>query len=115
MFSQDYIGNTPFATLRRLGAGVRNRFSVKPGGNNSAGLVKGRPVYRMIKHAEARADTERYTLELAAHEGIFCGISSGGAICASLRPARELSDAHIVTVIRDRDDRYLTSGVFPQN
>ncbi|MCP4469426.1 MAG: pyridoxal-phosphate dependent enzyme [Gammaproteobacteria bacterium] len=115
MFSQDYIGNTPFATLRRLGAGVRNRFSVKLEGNNPAGSVKDRQVYSMIKHAEAHADTERYNPELAAHEGIFCGISSGGPICASLRLAQELSDAHIVTVTCDRDDRYLTTGFFPQN
>jgi S-sulfo-L-cysteine synthase (O-acetyl-L-serine-dependent) len=63
----------------------------------------------------SRADAERYTRELAEQEGIFCGISSGGAMCASLRLAQELSDAHIVTIACDRGDRYLTTGVFPQS
>ena len=62
----------------------------------------------------SRDDAEKYTRELAEREGIFCGISSGGALCASLRLAQELSDAHIVTIVCDRGDRYLSSGVFPQ-
>lgn len=60
----------------------------------------------------SREEAEHYSRELAAKEGIFCGISSGGAICASLRLAQELSDAHIVTIICDRGDRYLTNDVF---
>jgi len=60
----------------------------------------------------SREEAEHYTRELATREGIFCGISSGGAICASLRIAEELSDAHIVTIICDRGDRYLAAGVF---
>jgi len=60
----------------------------------------------------SREEAEHYSRELAAKEGIFCGISSGGAICASLRLAQELSDAHIVSIICDRGDRYLTSDVF---
>ena len=60
----------------------------------------------------SRSDAEKYTLALAAEEGIFCGISSGGAVCASLLLAAELTDAHIVTVICDRGDRYMTTGVF---
>jgi cysteine synthase B len=60
----------------------------------------------------SREEAEHYSRELAAKEGIFCGISSGGAICASLRLARELSDAHIVTIICDRGDRYLATDVF---
>jgi cysteine synthase B len=60
----------------------------------------------------SREEAEHYTRELAAREGIFCGISSGGAICASLRLAQELSAAHIVTVICDRGDRYLSADVF---
>jgi cysteine synthase B len=60
----------------------------------------------------SREEAEHYSRELAAKEGIFCGISSGGAICASLRLAQELSDAHIVTIICDRGDRYLTTDVF---
>ena len=60
----------------------------------------------------SREEAEHYSRELAAKEGIFCGISSGGAICASLRVAQELSAAHIVTIICDRGDRYLTNDVF---
>jgi len=60
----------------------------------------------------SREEAEHYSRELAAKEGIFCGISSGGAICASLRLAQELSGAHIVTIICDRGDRYMTTGVF---
>jgi cysteine synthase B len=291
MFLQDYIGNTPLVTLQRLGAGVRNRISVKLEGNNPAGSVKDRPAYSMIHHAESRGEiqpgdalveatsgntgialamvaamrgykmtlimpdnmsrervvamraygadiilvseqegmmkardiaiemdaageakildqfgnpdnprahyettapeiwrqsdgslthfvssmgttgtimgcsryfrevgpqvqivgvqpadgssipgirrwpeayipkiyqpqavdriidvsrdeAEEYTLLLASQEGIYCGISSGGALCASLRLAQELSDAHIVTIVCDRGDRYLTTGVF---
>ena len=60
----------------------------------------------------SREEAEHYTRELASKEGIFCGISSGGAICASLRLAQELSAAHIVTIICDRGDRYLSADVF---
>ena len=63
----------------------------------------------------SRDEAEIYTRKLAAQEGIFCGISSGGAGCASLRLAETLSDAHIVTIICDRGDRYLSTGVFPAN
>ena len=60
----------------------------------------------------SREDAEVFTRELAAKEGIFCGISSGGAVCASLRLAETLSDASIVTIICDRGDRYLSTEVF---
>ncbi len=60
----------------------------------------------------SREEAEHYTRELAAKEGVFCGISSGGAVCASLSLAKELSGAHIVTIICDRGDRYLTTGAF---
>ena len=60
----------------------------------------------------SRAEAETHTLQLAEKEGIFCGISSGGALSASLRLASELTDAHIVTIVCDRGDRYLTTGVF---
>ena len=59
-----------------------------------------------------REEAEEFTRQLAAREGLFCGISSGGNLCASLRLAQELSDAHIVTIMCDRGDRYLTTGVF---
>ncbi len=56
---------------------------------------------------------EETTRALAAQEGIFCGISSGGAVAAALQLANELENAVIVTVICDRGDRYLSTGVFP--
>ena len=60
----------------------------------------------------SRDEAEDFTRQLADREGLFCGISSGGNVCASLTVAQELSDAHIVTIICDRGDRYLTTGVF---
>jgi len=60
----------------------------------------------------SREEAEEFTRELATREGLFCGISSGGNLCASLRLAQELSDAHIVTIMCDRGDRYLTTEVF---
>ena len=52
--------------------------------------------------------------ELAAREGIFCGVSSGGAVAAALRLSRELENAVIVAIICDRGDRYLSTGVFAE-
>ncbi|HEY5739319.1 MAG TPA: pyridoxal-phosphate dependent enzyme, partial [Gammaproteobacteria bacterium] len=60
----------------------------------------------------SRDEAERVTRELAAREGILCGISSGGAVSASLRLAAEVENAVIVTIICDRGDRYLSAGVF---
>lgn len=50
---------------------------------------------------------------LAAKEGIFCGVSSGGSIAAALKLSREVENAVIVAIICDRGDRYLSTGVFP--
>jgi cysteine synthase B len=58
-------------------------------------------------------EAEEITRALAAQEGIFAGVSSGGAVAASLRLAREAEDAVIVCIICDRGDRYLSTGVFP--
>ena len=60
---------------------------------------------------QAAEDTAR---ALAAREGIFAGISSGGAVSAALDLAREVEHAVIVAIICDRGDRYLSTGVFPQ-
>ena len=60
-----------------------------------------------------QADSEDMTRRLAREEGIFCGISSGGATVAALRLSQELENAVIVTIICDRGDRYLSTGVFP--
>jgi len=50
--------------------------------------------------------------QLAAEEGIFCGVSSGGAVAGALRISQEVENATIVAVICDRGDRYLSTGVF---
>ena len=61
----------------------------------------------------SQAEAEKMTRRLACEEGIFAGISSGGAIAVSLRLASEVENATIVTIVCDRGDRYLSSGVFP--
>ncbi len=58
-------------------------------------------------------DAEEMTRQLARDEGIFAGISSGGAMWAALQVAKEAHDAIIVAIICDRGDRYLSTGVFP--
>src|SRR5690606_26030356 len=73
-------------------------------------IFDGSMVDRVINMAQRRAeDTMR---ELAAREGIFCGVSSGGAVAGALELSRELENAVIVTIIADRGDRYLSSGLF---
>jgi len=61
----------------------------------------------------SQAEAEDMTRRLAREEGIFCGISSGGSTLAALRLSAEVQNAVIVTVICDRGDRYLSTGVFP--
>jgi len=61
----------------------------------------------------SQADAEEMARRLAREEGIFAGISSGGATAVALRIAAELKNAVIVTIICDRGDRYLSTGVFP--
>jgi cysteine synthase B len=61
----------------------------------------------------SQAEAEEMTRRLAREEGIFAGISSGGAIHVALRLSKQLKNAVIVTIICDRGDRYLTTGVFP--
>jgi cysteine synthase B len=61
----------------------------------------------------SQADAEEMARRLAREEGIFAGISSGGAVAVALRIAQELKNAVIVTIICDRGDRYLSTGVFP--
>jgi len=60
-----------------------------------------------------QAEAEEMARRLASEEGIFAGISSGGAVAVALRIAAQLRDAVIVTIICDRGDRYLSTGVFP--
>ncbi len=61
----------------------------------------------------SQAEAEEMTRRLAREEGIFAGVSSGGALHVALRVARELENAVVVTIVCDRGDRYLTTGVFP--
>jgi S-sulfo-L-cysteine synthase (O-acetyl-L-serine-dependent) len=61
----------------------------------------------------SQADAEDMTRRLAREEGIFAGISSGGAVAVALRLSAELKNAVIVTIVCDRGDRYLSTGVFP--
>ena len=56
---------------------------------------------------------ETTTLKLATEEGIFCGISSGGAVAAALELSSRVENAVIVTIICDRGDRYLSTNIFP--
>jgi cysteine synthase B len=60
----------------------------------------------------SQEESEKTMRRLAAEEGIFCGVSSGGAVAGALQLAGELNGAVIVTVICDRGDRYLSTGVF---
>ena len=60
-----------------------------------------------------QADAEEMTRRMAREEGIFAGISSGGAMAVALRVAGQVRDAVIVTIVCDRGDRYLSTGVFP--
>ena len=68
-------------------------------------------VDRIIEVDQNSAET--LTRALAAQEGIFAGVSSGGAVSAALRLSKEVDNAVIVVIICDRGDRYLSTGVFP--
>ncbi|MBG6493960.1 cysteine synthase B [Pseudomonas aeruginosa] len=59
-----------------------------------------------------QVEAEDIMRRLAREEGIFCGVSSGGAVAAMLRLSRELENAVLVAIICDRGDRYLSSGVY---
>lgn len=60
-----------------------------------------------------QADAENTTRALAAEEGIFAGVSSGGSVFAALQLNQQLENALIVAIICDRGDRYLSTGIFP--
>lgn len=61
----------------------------------------------------SQQDAEEMTRRLAREEGIFAGISSGGALWAALQVSAEVENAVIVSIVCDRGDRYLSTGVFP--
>ncbi|WP_193432830.1 cysteine synthase CysM [Microbulbifer mangrovi] len=60
----------------------------------------------------SQQEAEDMTRRLAREEGIFCGVSSGGAVAGALKISREVENATIVAIICDRGDRYLSSGLF---
>lgn len=60
----------------------------------------------------AQIDAEQIMRRLAKEEGIFCGVSSGGAVSAALQLSAQLENAIIVAIICDRGDRYLSTNVF---
>ena len=59
-------------------------------------------------------EAEDLTRRLATEEGIFCGISSGGALAVALRVAKNIQNGIVVFIACDRGDRYLSTGVFPE-
>ena len=61
----------------------------------------------------SQQDAEDTTRRMAREEGIFAGISSGGALWAALQLSKEVENAVIVSIVCDRGDRYLSTGVFP--
>jgi cysteine synthase B len=61
----------------------------------------------------SQANAEKTTRRLASEEGIFAGISSGGALHAALQLSKQVENAVIVSIVCDRGDRYLSTGVFP--
>ncbi|HEY7774437.1 MAG TPA: cysteine synthase CysM [Marinagarivorans sp.] len=65
---------------------------------------------RVVSMSQPRA--EQTMRDLAAKEGIFCGVSSGGAVAAALEICQQVENAVIVAIICDRGDRYLSSGLF---
>jgi len=91
-------------------------------GSQIPGIRKWPEAYLPKIYDKARVDSIEYvsqgeaeimTRRLAAEEGIFAGISSGGALHVALRIAATVENAVIVTIVCDRGDRYLSTGVFP--
>jgi Cysteine synthase len=60
----------------------------------------------------SQLSAEKTTRELATQEGIFAGVSSGGAVAAALELSTQVNNATIVTIVCDRGDRYLSTGLF---
>lgn len=61
----------------------------------------------------SQANAEKMTRRMAAEEGIFAGVSSGGALHVALQLSKQVENAVIVSIVCDRGDRYLSTGVFP--
>ena len=74
------------------------------------GIFDADAVDRIIDVSQAEA--EDMTRQLASREGLFCGVSSGGAVTSAIRLSRECQNAHIVAIICDRGDRYVSTDIF---
>ncbi len=76
------------------------------------GIYSGANIDR-IENVSQR-DAEKMARRMAREEGIFCGISSGGALSVALRISRQVENSVIAFIVCDRGDRYLSTGVFPE-
>ena len=108
--------------LKERNASIRIIGAQPSEGSNIPGIRKWPQAYlpKIYRHERvdelievSQADAEETTRRLARDEGIFAGISSGGALWVALRVAERERDAVIVTIVCDRGDRYLSTGVFP--
>ena len=108
--------------LKEKEASVRIVGAQPAEGSQIPGIRKWPPLYLPKIFDAARVDrvesvtqmeAEAMTRRLAAEEGIFGGISSGGACAIALKIAAEVENAVIVFIVCDRGDRYLSTGVFP--
>jgi cysteine synthase B len=61
----------------------------------------------------SQGEAEDMARRLASREGIFCGISSGGAVAAAIKLCASLQHAVVVAIVCDRGDRYVSTNVFP--
>jgi cysteine synthase B len=108
--------------LKSMNPGIRI-IGVQPAdGSRIPGIRKWGPAYLPRIHDPSlvdelihveQADAEEMARRMAREEGLFCGISAGGACWAACRVARDLCEATVVFVVCDRGDRYLSTGVFP--
>jgi cysteine synthase B len=108
--------------LKEQNAAIRVIGAQPEEGSSIPGIRKWPPAYLPKIYDAARvdelenvsqADAEAMTRRLAREEGIFAGVSSGGACAVALRVAATVRDATIVFIVCDRGDRYLSTGVFP--
>ncbi len=100
-----------------------HRIGVQPEGESKIPGIRRWPQEYLPKIYDASRvdrimDVDQHTAEettrlLSAREGIFAGVSSGGAVAAALQLSKEVENAVIVVIICDRGDRYLSTGVFP--
>ncbi|MFZ2448948.1 MAG: cysteine synthase CysM [Methylovulum miyakonense] len=114
------MGNSRFLKEKNPGIQI---IGVQPEGNSKIPGIRRWPQEYLPKIYQAervdriidvdQATAEETTRALAAREGIFAGISSGGAVSVALKLSAELENAVIVVIVCDRGDRYLSTGVFP--